>query len=248
MKVNGMTDQTSKADSSKRNALAAQDVMGSSFFELLDKIVVGSWYTDTAMYDYDAASLEETIYWAHRAYFWHHLGGYSVWQTSSKTRVNREGRRVINKWKTASYHVIFNEPVSPIKAAHVRCWVAQQSKNENLTRWCIMQDIKESATLRLGRKGCKGVPKLVAHYGRQDKQIKVFKEARKFVLDLIRKAKRLSKDAVHKACLGRYLDIRGAFKKCRKCSERLECISKYSLQVSELCRNLHEKSLEVTRK
>ncbi len=228
--------------------LKAEDVtMGTDFYELLERVVIGSWYDGTAMYDYDVRPLEETIYWAHRACKWHHLGGYSVWRTSSKTLLNHDGKRVINRWRIASYHVVFNEPVTPIKAAHVRCWVALLSGNEHLARWCIRQDIKESATLRLGKKGSKGIPRLVFHWGSQDKQIKVFKEARKFVLNMIREAKLLNKGAVHKACFMKYYDLRGAYPKCRKCPERLPCLQGFSLQVSKLYKNLSE-NLEVTQK
>ena len=64
---------------------------------------------------------------------------------------------------------------------HIMDWTALESGNENLKKWAIMQGIKETSTLRVSGKGEKSTPKIVFRFGSQDRQIKKFLEARRFV-------------------------------------------------------------------
>lgn len=51
-------------------------------------------------------------------------------------------------------------------------WV--ESKNEGLGKWFAMQCTKESSALRMSPKKEKPTPRIVFHYGKQDKEIKNF--------------------------------------------------------------------------
>jgi hypothetical protein len=68
---------------------------------------------------------------------------------------------------------------------HIMNWVALESGNENLKKWVIMQDIKESSTLRISNKGKKPIPKIIFRYGLQDKMIKKYLETRKLILGFL---------------------------------------------------------------
>ena len=60
-------------------------------------------------------------------------------------------------------------------------WVAVESQLSKLRDYVFMQAIKESSTVRVGKKLRKPSPRIVYRYGKQDKQIKEFLEMRKTI-------------------------------------------------------------------
>jgi len=61
------------------------------------------------------------------------------------------------------------------------------SKNRRLTEWFVMQCVKGSDTLGVGKKGDKPKPKLMFKYGRLDGEVKAFIKKRKEVWNILRK-------------------------------------------------------------
>jgi hypothetical protein len=157
----------------------------------------GDWEIEIIQCDFDSTTLDEVLYWCFRAFQWFkhdHLGkldleGFIVLQSSVKKYVLKRKGKVYG-FRKGSYHVVFNAPVSWAKNCHVRAWLALESGNENLRRYAMMQDIKESSTLRISKKGNKPIPKIVFRYGLQDKQVKRFLETRKLILGFLKTGKR----------------------------------------------------------
>lgn len=149
-------------------------------------LVWGDWDTETVRLDFDDTSLDEVLYWVFRATSWFKLEGFLVLQSSMKKYVLKRKGKVYG-FKKGSYLVVFNRSVDWARNTHIRAWVGLESGNENLKRYAIMQDIKETSTVRISEKGKKPVPKVVFHYGKQDKQIKKFLETRKLILNFLKR-------------------------------------------------------------
>jgi hypothetical protein len=164
-----MQDQISKADNS---------------------FVWGDWDTETVRLDFDDTALDEVLLWSYRATFFFKLDGFIVLESSHKDYVVKEKRKIIFIFTKRSYHVVFNCPVDWSRNTHIRAWVALESGIESVRKYAIMQDIKETSTLRISKKDKKPIPKTIFRYGLQDKQIKKFLETRKLILSFLRKRKR----------------------------------------------------------
>jgi hypothetical protein len=123
-------------------------------------------YTDrnTVKLDFDHTPFKTVKYWASRACNWFELEGFLILKSSEKC-----------------YHVIFNRTVPWSENIHVVAWVCLESDIYSLTRWFIMQSIKESSTLRVTPKGDKPSPRIVYRYGKEDIEIRNFLEYRKLI-------------------------------------------------------------------
>ena len=126
------------------------------------KPILGYTDTETVKLDFDDTTLDNVKYWAKRTMNWFKLGGYIILQSSKN-----------------SYHVVFNKTVSWTENVSVVSWTALQSQNKDLIKWCLMQGIKQSSTLRFSSKGKKKPPKILSTQGKQDKEIHNFLEYRK---------------------------------------------------------------------
>lgn len=126
------------------------------------KPIFGFTDTETVKLDFDETTFKNVKYWSTRAMNWFKLEGYIVLKSSKN-----------------SYHVLFNKTVSWTVNMKIIAWVAIQSQNRGLIKWCLMQAIKQSSTIRISNKGKKHPPKIVAKQGKQDNEIHNFKEFRK---------------------------------------------------------------------
>ena len=61
-------------------------------------------------------------------------------------------------------------------------------KNLPLAKYALMQGIKESSCLRIGRKMEKPVPRIVYRFGKEDKEIRNYLRFRRMMHDVVKKA------------------------------------------------------------
>ncbi|HKZ93545.1 MAG TPA: hypothetical protein VJ249_03050 [Candidatus Bathyarchaeia archaeon] len=117
------------------------------------------------------------------------LDGYIILRSSTKTHTirNEELTEVVYRYKTRGYHIVFNREVSESENRSILAWLCLQLKDENLTKWFVMQCIHQTNTLRHGFKGKKiRPPKIVFRHGNQDKMIAKFLDNRQYILDFYR--------------------------------------------------------------
>jgi hypothetical protein len=128
------------------------------------KFILGYTDTETVKLDLDNMSFQRVKYWALKTAKQFRLRGCIILKSSKNC-----------------HHVVFDKPVSWVKNVAIVAWVCLVTKHRRLTEWLIMQCIKEASTLRLSRKGEKPSPRVVFRFGRQDGQIRVFLNSRKFI-------------------------------------------------------------------
>ena len=137
------------------------------------KPILGYSDTETIKLDFDNTTFEKVMYWALRAMRKFRLEGFMILKSSKNC-----------------YHVIFDRVVSWSDNMRVVAWVSLLSHNQALTKYLLMQCIKESSTLRVSEKREKASPRIVFRQGRQDKQIKSFLELRGAIKVIERKLSR----------------------------------------------------------
>jgi len=134
------------------------------------KFVIGYTDTETVKLDFDNTPFEQVKYWARRTMEWFKLEGFIILKSSQD-----------------NYHVVFNRKVSWSENVKILAWISLLSHNLKLLKWFVMQCIKEASTLRISPKGAKPPPRIVFHYGGQEKEIKTFLSYRKVIKSIIRK-------------------------------------------------------------
>lgn len=134
------------------------------------KPIIGFSDTETVKLDFDNTLFRDVRYWALRAMRRFKLEGFIVLKSSKK-----------------SYHIVFNRKVSWAENLRVVAWIALLSHNLELQRYCLMQCIKTSSTLRVSTKGEKPSPRIVFRLGKQDQQLKDFVRNRHLVKEIIKK-------------------------------------------------------------
>lgn len=95
------------------------------------------------------------------------------------------GKRICRKFRLegyyilrssrGNYHVVFNRPVTwhlNVRVMAAACYICKFKPS--LMKWFIMQCIKRSSTLRLGKKKKRSIPKIVFRYGLEDKRLTVY--------------------------------------------------------------------------
>lgn len=117
----------------------------------------------------------------------YNLDGFIILQSSTTNHKieNADYSKTVYRFRTYSYHIVFNRKVSESENRSIIAWLCMYLKDENLTKWFLMQCIKQTTTLRIGFKGKKKPPKIVYRYGNQDKMIKEFLDNRQFILDFL---------------------------------------------------------------
>jgi hypothetical protein len=134
------------------------------------KPILGYSDTETVKLDFDNTAFRLVKYWAFKAMRKFRLEGFIILKSSEN-----------------SYHVVFNRPVSWSENMRVVAWVSLLSRNEALSKYFLMQCIKESSTLRVSKKQEKISPRIVFRHGRQDKLIKGFLAFRGIIKGIERK-------------------------------------------------------------
>jgi len=152
-------------------------------------VTLGDWDNDIIKIDWDNRFRCEVKRYSRMMCESSNLVGFMILESSSRTRhvLDEQLGKVVYKYKTKSYHTVFNEPVSYDKIISCLAWLCMVVKDQKLTDWFLMQLIKGTFTLRHGFKGKKSPPRIVYRYGSQDKQIKKFLDNRKFILDFFKK-------------------------------------------------------------
>jgi hypothetical protein len=133
------------------------------------KPIIGFSNTETVKLDFDNTLFRDVLYWALRAMRRFKLEGFIVLKSSRK-----------------SYHVVFNRKVSWSDNLRVVAWIALLSRSPGLQRFCLMQCIKKSSTLRVSRKREKPSPRIVYRLGKQEKQVKDYMKARRLIMKIVK--------------------------------------------------------------
>jgi len=132
--------------------------------------ILGITDQETVKLDFDHTSFKTVKHWALRTVKWFRLRGFIILKSSEK-----------------SYHAIFDKRVSWIENVSIMAWVSLLSQHKALTKWFIMQCIKQGSTLRVSPKKDKYSPRIVFRYGSQSEQVLSFLVSRRFIKWLIRK-------------------------------------------------------------
>jgi hypothetical protein len=135
--------------------------------------ILGITDMETVKLDFDKTSFKTVKYWAFRTMKWFKLKGFIILKSSKN-----------------SYHVVFDKKVSWKENVKIMAWVSLLSQHKALTKWFIMQCIKEGSTLRVSAKKEKPEPRIVYRYGSQNNQIAEFLAYRKIVKGIIAKLQR----------------------------------------------------------
>ena len=151
-------------------------------------VILGDWVNNMVKVELDDCySLRRVKSIAKMLNSRYSLDGFRIYRSSTRTHsvMNEEGDKVVFQYRTKGYHIVFNREVSALENYSILAWLCLQLKDENLTKWFLMQCIKQTVTLRCGFKGCKNPPREVCRFGNQDKMIAVFEDNRDFVLGFL---------------------------------------------------------------
>ena len=111
---------------------------------------------------------------------------YKIWNVETNIE-----EKVVFKYKTRSYHLVFNRKMKNTAELHsILAWLCLQTKDWDLIMWFLLQCIKQTVTLRTGFKGKTRPPKEVCRFGKQDKMIKKFEDNRQFILNFQKRKKK----------------------------------------------------------
>jgi hypothetical protein len=133
----------------------------------IHKFSLGFSDKETVKLDFDDTPFKVVKNWAERACNWFNMGGFIILRSSKN-----------------HYHVVFDRNVTWIENIHIMCWVASESKISSLKDYVLMQGIKETSTLRIGKKGVKPSPRIVNRFGEQKKQIDSYLLSKKQLTNL----------------------------------------------------------------
>jgi len=119
------------------------------------------------------------------------MGGIRIYESSCKTHKiwnveTSNEEKVVFKFKTRSFHLVFNREMKNIAELHsILAWLCLQTKDWDLIMWFLLQCVKQNVTLRTGFKDRKKPPREVYRFGKQDKMIKEFLDNRQFILNFL---------------------------------------------------------------
>lgn len=131
------------------------------------KPIVGYSDVSTVKLDFDNKPFRVVRYWAKRICRFFKLKGF-----------------VILKSSPDHYHVVFDRSVSWAENVHILCWTALMLEGRQLqflpaTGFAIMQCIKESSCVRVGKKRNKPSPRIVCGFGKRNCEIRNYVNFRK---------------------------------------------------------------------
>ena len=138
-----------------------------------DNSILGITDQETVKLDFDQTPFRTVRYWAMRTMKWFRLKGFIILKSSKD-----------------SYHVVFDKKVSWKENMHIVAWVCLLSQHKELTKWFLLQCIKEGSTLRVSAKKGKPEPRIVFRFGSQDGMIAEFLAYRKVVKSIIKRLQR----------------------------------------------------------
>lgn len=123
---------------------------------------------ETVKLDFDKTLFKWVQYWAFRTMKRFKLKGFIILKSSENC-----------------YHVVFDREVSWSENVKIMAWVSLLSQHRLLTKWFIMQCIKQASTLRVSRKKQKPSPRIVFRYGSQENQIAEFLKYRRLIKGIV---------------------------------------------------------------
>ena len=134
--------------------------------------VLGVTDSETVKLDFDNTKFKTVLYWALRTMKWFRLKGFIIFKSSKN-----------------HYHVVFDRKVSWKENVKIMAWVSLLSQHKALTKWFLLQCIKQASTLRVSPKRKKPMPRIVYRYGSQENQIAEFLAYRNIIKGIIAKLK-----------------------------------------------------------
>lgn len=148
-------------------------------------VILADWHVDIVKIDWDERCLHEVKRYSFMLNNRYDLDGFIILQSSTKKHriKNEELTKVVYEYKTKSYHTVFNREVSKDELDSYLAWLCLTIWDLNLIRWYLLQNTKQTYTLRHGFKGKKKPPRIVCRYGNQDKMIAEFLENREYILN-----------------------------------------------------------------
>lgn len=140
------------------------------------KTFLGITDKSTVKLDLDNVSYKTAKYWAFKIYKLFKSKSQTKW--TPNTKIKLEGFLIV-KSSPKHYHIIYNRSVEWLENLNVVAWTSLLSHNVELMKWLVMQIIKGSSTLRIGKKSDKPAPRIVFRYGKQDGEIKAYLKFRR---------------------------------------------------------------------
>jgi hypothetical protein len=147
-------------------------------------VILGDFYTNMLRVEWDKKTLRYIKLYSHILNKRYNLDGFIILKSSNNIHKiwDIAYEKVLYSYKTGNYHVVFNREVSELEIYSILAWLCLYTKDEDLTKWFLVQCIKGTFTLRIGFKGRKKPPKILFKYGNQDKMIKEFLDNGNFIL------------------------------------------------------------------
>jgi hypothetical protein len=155
--VNGLKNPKSKADKKTKG-------------------IVGYSSISTVLLDLDNMSFRTAMFWTLKILKLFRSRKTDKWRPQK--RIDLEGFLLLKSSKN-HYHVVYNKTVSLLENQNVVAWACLLTHKIELMQWFVMQIIKGSFTLRIGKKGDKPAPRIVFRYGKQDSEIENYMNIRK---------------------------------------------------------------------
>lgn len=130
-------------------------------------------YSDmsTVMLDFDNMTFKTAKYWAFKILRLFRSRKTDKWTPEHK--INLEGFLILKSSKK-HYHIVYNESVSWLENLTVIAWACLLTHKTELMKYLVMQILKGSSTLRIGKRGDKPAPRIVFRFGKQDNEIKTY--------------------------------------------------------------------------
>jgi hypothetical protein len=140
------------------------------------KALTGITDTTTPKLDLDNVSYKTAKYWAFKILRLFKSKSKKKW--TPNTKIDLEGFLIV-KSSPKHYHIIYNRSVEWLENLNVIAWTCLLSHKTELMKWLVMQIIKGSSTLRIGKKFDKPAPRVVFRFGKQDGEIKAYLKFRR---------------------------------------------------------------------
>lgn len=131
--------------------------------------IVGYSDTSTVMLDFDNMTFKTAKYWAFRILRLFRSRRTDKWTPEHK--IDLQGFLVLKSSKR-HYHIVCNKSVSWLENLNVIAWACLLTHKTELMKYLVMQILKSSSTLRIGKQGDKPAPRIVFRFGKQDNEIR----------------------------------------------------------------------------
>jgi len=130
-------------------------------------IILGDFHTDIVKVELDNKNLRFAKRIGRILNKRYDLDGFIIFRSSTTTHKieNADYSKTVFRYRTHGYHIVFNREVSEKENHSIIAWLCMYLKDENLTKWFLMQCIKQTITLRTGFKRKKKPPTIIYREG-----------------------------------------------------------------------------------